>query len=284
MLLQTRFSKHTMTKQRKKQIDRHAYFIPLFVAFLILTSLTGPCRAAEPADWTKQITRESSTGKIEKLNAGGQEFLAVQTEQSGKKAKGQAIILHGYGQHPNWADVIKPLRTLLPKSGWSTLSIELPQAGKEAGEKEYAQLTEQSTSRILAAEAMLQGKETKKIIMIAYGLGARMAVDWLSKTPQPSVSALVIISMAGETKNSELKSNTDLLAIKIPVLDIIAENDTARVLSAALERRLQQSKMKQYRQLEIIAANPFYNQQEDELVKRIRGWLKVTFKPKKQQE
>jgi len=245
---------------------------------------TGSCRADSQTDWPKQMDQKDSVGKLETLNAGGQDFLSIYTEQTSKTSKGQIIILHDHLQHPNWNDLIQPVRTKFPNHGWSTLSIELPKANKEAGDKEFSQLPGQSTSRILAAQAMLQGKNATKIIVIAYGLGARMAIEWLSKTPQPPIAALIIISMADGDKGSGLDSNTDLIKIKIPVLDIIAENDARQVLTAAKERYEQRSKMQKYRQMEIIAADHFYNQHEDELIKRIRGWLKVTFKTEKKQE
>ncbi|NOY67488.1 MAG: DUF3530 family protein [Gammaproteobacteria bacterium] len=235
-------------------------------------------------NWSKQDSFIKAPETLQKLNAGSETFLAAFSEQTTVEPKGYMLILHGNRQHPDWADVIKPLRTRLPDYGWTTLSIELPLADKEAKEKDYLSLLDKSAARILAAQSFLQSKESGDIIVIAYGLGARMAVDWLSKTPQPPVSALIIISMAGGAKDSGLDSNTDLQKVNVPILDIYAENDTTNVLKAVKDRRKHRSKILDFRQIEIIAADQFYKYQEDEIIKRIRGWLKVTFKTKKPQE
>jgi len=264
-----------MTKQLKLQATHYIYS-------LIISALTiNLCYAEDQSDWSTQMALLNSSSTIEKLNAAGEPFLGVMNEQTAAASKGHMLILHGHQQHPDWADVIKPFRTLLPKYGWTTLSIELPLAGKEAREKDFIALQNKSTARILSAQTFLQSKGSKNIIVIAYGLGARMAVDWLSKTPQSPVTALIIISMGEGMKDGGLDSNTDLLKVNVPVLDIYAENDSAYVLKAAKDRTKQRSQIKNYRQLEILAADQFYNHHEDEVIKRIRGWLKVTYKTKK---
>jgi pimeloyl-ACP methyl ester carboxylesterase len=158
------------------------------------------------------------------------------------------------------------------------LSIELPQVKDTASDENHAAMLDQASTHILSAQAFLQNKGAKRIILIAYGLGARMAVDWLSKTPQSAVQALVLISMADGKQDSGIDSNQELLKIKIPVLDIYAEHDALKVIQAATERKHYRSQMQQYRQLEIIAADQYYSQLETELVKRVRGWLRLTFK------
>lgn len=248
---------------------------------LLVLSMTIPVHAAETIPvWAGKIGKQSPPGKLEKLNASGKEFHAILTEQTTKFPHGHILILHGARQNPNWAFVIKPLLQSLPQHGWSTLSIQMPGPDKDASEKDYAKLLEQSTAHILAAQGMLKEKKAPKIILVGYGLGARMAVDWLSKTPDPSINALILISMADGDKDSGLDSNTDLLKIKIPILDIFGGHDPVRIKRAARERMRERHKLKQYRQLEITGADQNYSHQEDELVKRIRGWLNRILKIK----
>jgi len=263
-----------MIKQRRRQAT---YYIYALITSVLMINL---CYAEDPSDWSSQMSLLNSSSKLEKLDAAGESFFGVLNEETTSTSKGHMLILHGHHQHPDWADVIRPIRTLLPKHGWATLAIEMPLAGKEAREKDYIALKDKSTARILAAQTLLQSKGSKNIIVIAYGLGARMAVDWLSKTPQSPVTALIIISMGDGMKDGGLDSNTDLLKVNIPILDIYAENDESYVLKAAKDRTKQRSSIKNYRQLEILATDQFYSHHEDEIIKRIRGWLNVTYKTK----
>jgi len=269
-----------MTKQHHATAFTPLQFYAMCIMLVLLVAPVGNCRAADQPDWAQQVSRTPASGKLEQLNAGGKSFYAIISERIGRLTKGHILILHGHRQHPDWADVIKPVRMMLPKYGWNTLSIELPRASKEASDKEFISLLDQSTARMLAAQALLQGKGNENIIVLAYGLGARMAVEWLSKTPRSPVNALILISMADGKKESGLDSNTDLRVIKIPLLDIIAEHDSKQVRMAAIERYRSHSKNQQYRQLEILAADQYYKQHEAELVKRIRGWLEIILKAK----
>lgn len=53
-------------------------------------------------------------------------FLALELYENTPEPQGAVIFLHGADQHPDWPQVIKPLRTLLTDDGWYTLSIMLP--------------------------------------------------------------------------------------------------------------------------------------------------------------
>lgn len=235
-------------------------------------------QAAEP-DWTMAVHLNSPSTKIEKLDAAGKEIYSLLKQHGTKDPAGHVLILHGARQNPDWKDIIRPLRLALPNYGWTSLSIEMPAIALEATDKSYSQLLEQATASILSAQGYLQDAGAKRIVLIGYGLGARMAVDWLSKTPQPSIKAMVLISMADGTPGSGLDTNKDLLDINIniPILDIYAEHDSSSVLKAAAERYRNRVRLTPYRQLEIYSANQYYSQQDEELIKRIRGWLKHTF-------
>lgn len=53
-------------------------------------------------------------------------FLALELYENAAASQGAVLFLHGAEQHPNWPQVIKPLRTILTDDGWYTLSIMLP--------------------------------------------------------------------------------------------------------------------------------------------------------------
>ena len=53
-------------------------------------------------------------------------FLGLEMLEQTSEPQGTVLFLHGVDQHPDWPQVIKPLRNALPESGWYTFSILLP--------------------------------------------------------------------------------------------------------------------------------------------------------------
>ncbi|TNF34101.1 MAG: DUF3530 family protein, partial [Gammaproteobacteria bacterium] len=76
-------------------------------------------------------------GEATTLVAGSHEFLSIYTESDVDSPKGAVLILHGRGYHPNWPEVVYPLRTGLPEHGWHTLSIQLPVLAADAKYYDY---------------------------------------------------------------------------------------------------------------------------------------------------
>ena len=74
-------------------------------------------------------------GNPEILKADGHEFLSIYTEAD--NAKGAVIVMHGRGFHPDWVDVVQPLRVNLVESGWSTLALQMPALEKSATFYDY---------------------------------------------------------------------------------------------------------------------------------------------------
>jgi len=62
--------------------------------------------------------------------------------------KGAILLLHDTEQHADWPEVIRPLRKNLPKSGWFTLSVNLP-----------------DETRAGAPERVLEAKEFDQVMM-----------------------------------------------------------------------------------------------------------------------
>jgi len=248
----------------------------LILLVLQPATLLAAEKAAQTDTWTKAISMKQSPGMLETISSGSQQIKMVWIKSQGG-AHGSIILLHDVNQNPDWRYVIKPLRTALPRFGWSTLSVPLPAIPAGADDKMLATKIAQVSANIQAASALAQSKTKGKVILLGYGTGARLAVSWLSKTPDPSIAALILVSMAGGAVDASLDSNTELLSINIPILDLFAEKDKPPVLIAVHQRWQQHSQIKRYRQIEINGTGQYYSQQEDELVKRIRGWLKKTF-------
>ena len=225
--------------------------------------------------WEAQIIDSLMVGEAVKLKAGNNEFLGIFAENTTEKAIGGAIILHGIGAHPAWPEVIQPLRTQLPDYGWATLSLQLPILPNEAKTEEYAPLFAEAPPRIQAGIDFLKQKGIQNIVIVAHSLGAAMATYYLSDKPDPTVTAFVGIGM-GELKfDPKMDNSVSLRKITLPVLDIYGSRDLPQVLSSEKDRRTAANKAanKRYTQLKIEGADHFFNNLDDVLVKRVRGWL-----------
>ena len=91
-------------------------FVMLFSSVHAASDLEREKRLAE------EIVDSILDGEPVYIKDGKHEFLSIFMETEVEKPKGAVIIMHGRGYHPNWKDVVYPLRVGLPESGWHTLS------------------------------------------------------------------------------------------------------------------------------------------------------------------
>jgi hypothetical protein len=101
------------------------------ILLLIAIALGAPVYATnsdvgKEKRWAEQVIDGLLDGDELWLNDGsGHEFLGILTE--GDTGSGRAVILaHGIGVHPNWPDVIYPLREALLENEITSLSIQMP--------------------------------------------------------------------------------------------------------------------------------------------------------------
>ncbi len=225
--------------------------------------------------WADQIVDSLLVGDAEWLEADGQKFLGIFTEDQTGDAKGGAIILHGIGVHPNWQDVIYPLRTELPNYGWATLSIQMPILPNEAEVKDYIPLIKEALPRIKAAQAFLKSKEIEPVVIIAHSLGATMATASLAEAGYSDLAGLVVIGMSGSDLDPQLDSTAQTAKLKLPMLDLYGSRDLDTVLASTKARKAAARKADHsgYRQTEVEGADHFFVGLEDELVRIVRSWL-----------
>jgi pimeloyl-ACP methyl ester carboxylesterase len=219
-------------------------------------------------------------GKAESLEAGGQKFLGIYTEDQSGEPKGGAVILHGIGVHPDWPDVVYPLRSELPNYGWATLSIQLPILPNEATLKDYIPLMKEAAPRIQAAQAFLQSKGNEPIVIIAHSLGASMATVALQETGIDGVRGLVVIGMSSSDLDPQLNTSAEIATLGLPIYDLYGSRDLDEVLAAATARAaaMRSTGHSQYRQLAVEGADHFFVGLDDELVRNVRGWLEHLLK------
>lgn len=247
----------------------------------LFLALGGPVQASDKAKeqrWADQIVGMLIDGEAVWLGEGEDKFLGIYTEETTGEPKGTVIIAHGMGVHPNWQEVIYPLRTRLPEYGWSTLSIQMPVLSNDAEIMDYAPLIPEAAPRIELAARFLKDRHEGPTFLVAHSLGSIMSAAALAEKPSLPVDGFVAIGMSSRELDPHLNTVAYLEKIELPVLDIFGSRDLEQVLSTREKRARATRKAgnDDYRQVQIEGADHFFVGLEDELVRRVRGWLETT--------
>jgi len=257
----------------------------LFSLFLLITYAFTPAHlSAQTSGQTSDLAKEKRwvdqtvdflvDGEAEWLDLGKHKALAIYMEADAEVTKGGVIVVHGSGVHPNWQDIVQPLRTRLPEFGWATLSIQMPVLHNEAEYSEYAPLFDEVKPRIEAAIKNLHAKGIKKIVIVSHSLGSAMSAYYLANAKESAVQAFVAIGMPGAREDKRMNTILMLKSINIPVLDLYGEKDLESVLGSLKQRKEASSKNKRYSQKVVSGADHFFVNKNDELVNSVNGWLK----------
>lgn len=229
--------------------------------------------------WREQIVDTLMEGEAVDLQAGDLTFLGIYTESSsgGDPPKGAAILVHGIGVHPDWPQVIHPLRVGLPERGWSTLSIQMPVLPNEAQSAEYLPLLDGVAPRLDAAIDFLVKREAGPIVIIAHSLGATMAGDYLSTHPD-AVAAYVAIGLSGGGPEARLDNVQTIGRIKLPTLDLYGQNDLEAVVGTAPARvkSAVEGGNRGYNQVQVPGADHFFEGRDEALLDILTQWLDQT--------
>ncbi len=248
------------------------------VNFLILLLLPFSVAASDlirEQRYAEELRDMLVVGNGVTLKAGDTEFFAIHTEAETGRPHGAVILLHGRGAHPNWPDVIWPLRTGLASRGWETLSLQMPVAGADSESWIYEQLIPEASPRIAAAVAFLKERKISNIVLVGHSLGARMGAQFLAAGTPKEITAFVAVGMMLEPAGSQIKTGEALAAIKIPVLDIYGSRDLDLVLNSVRERAAAARKAgnDEYRQSEVAGADHFFHGLDDTLAGRVYAWI-----------
>lgn len=257
-------------------ISHFSFKTLLIVGFGLIFSLSHASDAAKEKRWADEVVDSIMVGDAEWLKVDKSKILSIYTESTAEKTLGGIIVLHGSGVHPNWDQVIRPLRSQLPDHGWSTLSLQLPVLPNSAEYKDYIPLFKEVAPRINAGVTFLKSKGILNIVIVAHSLGAAMSAHYMANKPDPAIRAFVAVGAPGNLyKNDKVGYLTSLKTIKVPVLDIFGSNDLTSVLASEKSKAQVARKAgnKNYTQMKIIGANHFFDNKNEVLVKRVRGWL-----------
>ena len=257
-------------------MSRSSYLSVLTGLFLIFTV---PAGAAPDLEREQRLATEIVDSIIDgdpvTLEADGIEFLGIYAETDADKPRGAILVLHGRGYHPNWADVVYPVRVGMLEHGWNTLSIQLPVLDKEATYNDYLPLFDGSVARIDSAIDYLREQGNDFVVMVAHSCGTHMANRWIEKTGGGDVSAVVMIGMGATDRGQPMQDEFHLDKLQVPVLDIMALDDFPAVRGYAPIRLVQikSASRSMSRQRVVPGTNHYFTDSGDALVEVIADWL-----------
>jgi len=224
--------------------------------------------------WSDQIIDSILDGEPVWLMADGHRFLSIFTRADNDSRDNALIVMHGTGVHPNWDQVIRPIRVEMTTRGWNTLSIQMPVLANDAASEDYTKLFPEVTPRIDAALQYLASYGSRKIVLLAHSMGSSMSAYYLARNNQQVIKGFIAIGMPATAVFSSL---TRLESVKVPVLDLFGSDDLPIVLENRLKKAMtaQSGGNLKFQQQEIEGANHFFDDKNDELVDAIDDWLKT---------
>ena len=298
---------HNPDNLKGRQTGGMSYLISLFLLLSFLSAIPLHAASAPKSQeiaWEQALMKSSDPNEIKWLRTPDEKFIALYNDDFTGTLRGGVILLHGMGGHPDWPDVISPLRKSLPQHGWSTLSIQLPTFEKGGQLSDYAATINSVNARIKAAVENFRSIGNSNIVLLGHGLGATMGAAFLASAQNSGVSAFIGISMPHYRNGEEwMDLSKSIEKLNLPMLDVFGSNDLDSVINNADKRALaarrgglKASRNKQtgafersatakggfskmggfiaYRKFQITGANHSFSGQEQVLSKRIVGWLK----------
>lgn len=150
-------------------------------------------------------------------------------------------------------------------------STDAEQASEQSDPADAARIF----ARLDAAVAFAQQHNARSIVLIGHGSGAYWAARYLSETQPPQVQKLVMVAAQTPARvEHDLESLVPTL--KVPTADIYYATRSGDRSAAA--QRLQASKRQkdsQYRQLSLIAMPGNKAAEQEQLFRRVRGWMSL---------
>lgn len=222
--------------------------------------------------WADQIVDSLMDGDALWLTTDDHKFLSIFTPADNGSTENALIVIHGTGVHPNWGQVIQPIRVEMTTRGWNTLSIQMPVLANDAVHEEYAKLFPEVSPRIEAALEYLKSYGSKKIVLVAHSLGSAMSAYYLAGNSDEAINGFIAIGMSGGARFPEL---VKLESVKVPILDLFGSDDLPLVLESRLSKKaaVQSGGNLEFQQREIEGANHFFDDKNDELIDAVSDWL-----------
>ena len=222
-----------------------------------------------------EIVDSIMDGEALTLHAEDTNFLAIYTESEIMPAHGAAIVLHGRGFHPDWAEVVRPLRTVLPEHGWHTLALQMPVLEKDATYYDYVPIFPAAFPRIAAGIAFLREQGISRIVIIAHSCSVHMTMAYIEAFGDTEFDAFVGIGMGATDFGQPMKKPFPLEGMTVPVLDVFGSDDFPAVVREAPARAAAAGSAGNAlsRQVMVDGADHYFRDKDDELIAVVSAWL-----------
>jgi predicted alpha/beta-hydrolase family hydrolase len=190
----------------------------------------------------------------------------------GKGSKIGVILAHGQGWDPD-SHVVGPLRRVINKElGFHTLSLQMPIIpGKRSPEtfQEYAMTFPEAYKIIQAAiDFLKKGKGVDRVYLMGYSMGGRMTTAFLANHPDSGIVGYIGVGLVAGGEEP-LNTNFNLRKVKIPVLDIYAENDQ----DAKFAQNRKSFVSERFKQVPIAGAKHDYKGYDKQIADAVIPWL-----------
>ncbi|MGI9284866.1 MAG: DUF3530 family protein [Pseudomonadales bacterium] len=199
----------------------------------------------------------------------GQQRISASLYKSRKPPTlGGVVVLVAGGNSGAWPHSLHALGRHLPDDGWTTLRVDL----KSAAPPTESSGNEQLFQQISAAVEFLRKDGLQDIVLVAAGGIAFQTLQGSKDKRIADLQGLVLLDVSEIERLP--KHGLEIDGLKMPVLDLLTQHDSAR--GVAVQRKLlaQQNNMANYRQVRAPAVGPNWNKRRDPVVQRVRGWLR----------
>ena len=203
----------------------------------------------------------------------GQKFLGIYTEAE-DQPRGTVILMHGRGMHPDWEQVVQPLRVGLTERGWNTLSIQMPVLEKGRKYYDYVPIFPESFPRLEAAFDYARQQGAQRVVALAHSCSVHMTMAYVRARGHERLDAYIGVGMGATDYKQPMRMPFPLQPLTLPVLDIFGSDEYRSVTKGAPARRaIIRANHRSSRQIVVADADHYFNDQGDPLLAAVANWL-----------
>jgi hypothetical protein len=246
----------------------------------LIVLIASVAQAAQP-DWARekrldeQVRDAILDGDALDLKAGERSFLVIHMVPEAASKRG-VVLMHGRGFHPDWGQVVGPLRVALAEAGFHTLSIQMPVLDKAAKYHDYVPILGYAHSRIDAAIAHLRSAGVTHIALLAHSCSVHMVMDYVLARGDGAFDAFVGVGMGATDYKQPMAQPFPLDKMRVPVLDVFGSADYPAVHRLAPQRleQMRAAANPASKQLTLDGADHYFSDADDALLDAVLPWLK----------
>ncbi len=215
---------------------------------------------AREQDIARRLSLAEAYGEVRWLKSANENFLAMYRESYQAIPHGGLIINIWSGGIVDSRPLHQNLARIAAAAGWAVLSIQPAPSNSTLSAEEKSV---EENPRLDAAYEYLVAMGVQNIVVLGDAEGAIDAMSYIVGKASPAISGFV-----GLGKWDARLEETD-----IPILDIAGTLDRGAIALKEKRKTKYRHRGTRIEQLEIDGAGPTFYGYEDQVAKRIRGWL-----------